>query len=123
MTQGLVTLTVASLKVHKDATSVDIFEKIEDILKPHPHNLIVHAGTNDLKKNNNALRNVKIICKKIVLSNKKIVFSNIIYWKNKKNIDQQQSGFNTTTKSCTFHSQKNIVLIDNGNIKKMHTKV
>ena len=41
------------------ATNEDIFEEIEGTFKSHPDTLIVHGVTNGLRKDLNALRNVK----------------------------------------------------------------
>ena len=51
----------------------------------------------------------------------KIVFSNIIYWKDRRNTDKQRIDTNARLKN--FCNQKNIPLIDNGNIKEEHLGV
>ena len=51
----------------------------------------------------------------------KIVFSNIIYWKDRRNTDKQRIDTNARLKN--FCNQKNIPLIDNGNIKQEHLGV
>ena len=105
------------------ATSEDILDEAEDTLKIHPDTLIVHAGTNDLTKNINTLRSVKKLCKKakIISSDTEIVFSNIIYRKDRRNTDKQSVETNARLKN--FCNQKNIPLIDNGNIKEEHLGV
>ena len=40
-------------------TSEKILEKLDDIIKEQPDDLIVHVGTNDLTNNVNLLTNVK----------------------------------------------------------------
>ena len=46
-------------------TSEKILEKLDDIIKEKPGDLIVHAGTNDITNNVNLLTNVKKIFSKI----------------------------------------------------------
>ena len=105
------------------ATSEDILAEVEDTLKAHPDTLIVHAGTNDLTNNINTLRSVKKLCEKArrISPDTKIVFSNIIYRKDRRNTDKQRIGTNSRLKN--FCNQKNISLIDNGNIKEEHMGV
>ena len=106
-----------------DATSEDILDQVEDTLKTLPDTLIVHAGTNDLTKNINTLRSVKKLCEKAkrISPDTKIVFSNIIYRKDRRNTDKQRIDTNARLKN--FCNQKNIPLIDNGNIKEEHLRV
>ena len=80
--------------------------------------MIVHAGTNDLTKNINTLRSVKKLGEKAkrILPDTKIVFSNIIYRKDRRNTDKQRVDTNSRLKK--FCNQKNIHLIDNVNIKE-----
>ena len=105
------------------ATSEDILDEIEDTLKTHPDTLIVHAGTNGLTKNINTLRSVKKLCEKAkrISPYTKIVFTNIIYRKDRRNTDKQCVDANASFKN--FCNQKNISLIDNGNIKEEHLGV
>ena len=46
-------------------TSEKILEKLDDIIKEQPDDLIVHVGTNDLTNNVNLLTNVKKIFNKV----------------------------------------------------------
>ena len=105
------------------ATSEDILDEIEDTLKTHPDTLIVHARTTDLTKNINTLRSVKKLCEKAkrIPPDTKIVFSNVIYRKDRRNTDKQRIDTNARLKN--FCNQKNIPLIDNGNIKEEHLGV
>ena len=66
---------------HLGATSENILSAVEETLKTNLDTLIVYAGTNDLTKTINMLRNVKKICKKVerISSGTKIAFCNIIY--------------------------------------------
>ena len=105
------------------ATIEDILDEIEVTLKTHPDTLIVHSGTNNLTKNINTLRSVKKLCEKAkrISPDTKIVFSNIIYRKDRRNTDKQRTDTNARIKN--FCNQKNIPLIDNGNIKEEHLGV
>ena len=77
-------------------TSKDILDEVEDTLKTQPDTLIVHAGTNDLTKNINTLRPIKKLCEKAkrVSPDTKIVFSNMIYRKDRRNTDMQRINTN-----------------------------
>ena len=101
----------------------NILDEVGDILKTEPDALIIHALTNDLTKNINTLRNVKKLCKKAkrISSDTKIVFSNIIYLKDRRDTDKQRIDTNARLKN--FCNQKNILLTDNGNIKEEHLGV
>ena len=105
------------------ATSEDILAEVEGTLKTHPDTLTVHAGTNDLTKNISTLRSVKKLCEKAkrISPDTKIVLSNIIYRKDRRNTDKQCIDTNARLKN--FCNQKNIPLIDNGNIKEEHLGV
>ena len=105
------------------ATSEDILDEIEDTLKTHPDTLIVHARTTDLTKNINTLRSVKKLCEKAKRTSPdtKIVFSNIIHQKDRRNTNKQRMDTNARLKNLC--NQKNIPLIDNGNIKEEHLDV
>ena len=118
--RGLSSSNKVSASNFPSATSEDILDEIEDTLKTHPDTLIVHAGTNDLTKNINTLRSVKKLCEKAkrISPDTKIVFSNVIYRKDRRNTDKQRIDTNARLKN--FCNQKNIPLIDNGNIKVEH---
>ena len=83
--------------------------------------MIVHAGTNDLTNNINTLRSVKKnICEKTkkISPNTKIVFSSIIFRKDRRDIEKQRGDVNTRLKN--FCKQKNVSFIDNSNLKEEH---
>ena len=84
-----------------------------------PDTLTVCAGTKDI----NNLRTVRKTCEKTkrVSPNTKILFSNIFYRKDKRNIDKQHSDTNIRLRK--IGSQKNFVLTDNSNIKEEHVGV
>ena len=120
---GLSNSKKVSVSNFPDVTSEDVLAEVEDTLKTHPDTLIVHAGTNDLTKNISTLRSVKNLCEKAkrILPDTKIVFSNIIYGKDRGNTGKQCIDINAILKN--FCNQKNILLIDNGNIKEEHLGV
>ena len=64
------------------------------------------------------LRNVKV---KRISPGTKIAFSNIVYRKDKRNIDKQR--IDTNSRFRNFCSQKNISLIDDSNIREEHLGV
>ena len=116
-----------SIKVYVNnfpgATSEDILDEVEDTLKIRPDSLLFYARTNDLAKNINTLRTVTKLCEKAkrISPDTKIVFSNIIYWKDRRNTDKKR--IDTKARLKNFCNQKKIPLIDNGNIKEEHLGV
>ena len=99
--RGLSKSKKVSVRNFPGATSEDILAEVEDALKTHPDTLIVHAGTNDLTKNINTLRSVKKLCEKAkrISSDTKILFSNIIYRKGRRNTDKQRIDTNARLKN------------------------
>ena len=120
---GLSKSNKVSVSNFPGATSEDILDEIEDTLKTHPDTLIVHTGTNDLTKNINTLRSVKKLCEKAkrISPDTKIAFLNTIYRKDRRNTDKQRVDIDARLKNLFY--QKNIPLIDNGNIKEEHVGV
>ena len=116
--RGLSKFKKVSASNFPGATSEDILAEVEDTLKTHPDALIVHAGTSVLTKNINTLRSVKKLCEKAkrISPDTKIAFANIFYWKDRRNADKQRT--DTNARLNNFCNQKNIPLIDNGNIKE-----
>ena len=102
------------------ATSDVIEEELEATVKENSkiNTLIVHARTNDLTNNINTLRSVKKICEKTkkISPNTKIVFSSIIFRKDRRYIEKQRNDVSTRLKN--FCKQKNIAFIDNSNLKE-----
>ena len=90
--------------------SATILENIDQLVKSKPDCLIVHAGTNYLANRAN-LNQVKKIVKQVkkVSQNTIIVFSSIIIWKDRKNIDKNVSQVNSYLKKYC-----------NGNLKEEH---
>ena len=102
---------------HPGATSGVIEEELEATVKENSKikTLIVHAGSNDLTNNINTLRSVKKYAKR---QNTKIVFSSIIFRKDKRDIEKQRNDVNIRLKN--FCKQKNLYFIDNSNLKEEH---
>ena len=98
------------------ATSSDVLMKTDDVLNKKPSSLVVHVGTNDLTSDINV--------KKIVNKTNKtfpdtfLTFSNIIFRKDKKNLEKTRADTNSRLKN--FCRQKKINLISNDNIKEEH---
>ena len=104
-------------------TSDTVLDKIEELVKCKGSSLIVHAGTNDLKKGKNVLNNVKKIGKEVkrISRNTKIAFSSIKIRKDKKDIDKNVVETNARLKN--YCSQKKLDYIENTNIKEEHLGV
>ena len=104
-------------------TSDTVLDKIEELVKCKASSLIVHAGTNDLKKGKNVLNNVKKIGKEVkrISRNTKIAFSSIKIRKDKKDIDKNVVETNARLKN--YCSQKKLDYIENTNIKEEHLGV
>ena len=82
-------------------TSEKILEKLDDIIKEQPDDLIVHVGTNDLTNNINLLTNVKKIFNKVSKESPStsIAFSSIINRKDKANIQKTLADTNAHLKN------------------------
>ena len=106
--------------IQPGATSDVIEEELEATVKENSkiNTLIVHARTNDLTNNINTLRSVKKTCEKTkkISPNTKIVFSSIIFRKDRRDIEKQRNDVSTRLKN--FCKQKNIAFIDNSNLKE-----
>ena len=108
------------VKNYPGATSEDILDKIDDLLKVKPDCLLVHVGTNDLTNNVNLLNSVKKMVNKVKNSspNTKLVFSSVILRKDKKDISKKVGETNQRLKN--YCKQKNIDFVDNSNIIEEH---
>ena len=84
-----------------DATSADVLTKIEDVLNKKLTSLIVYVGTNDLTNDINLLSNVKKIVNKTnnTSPNTVLTFSNIIFQKDKKNLEKIREDTNSRLKN------------------------
>ena len=81
--------------------SEKILEKLDDIIKEQPDDLIVHVGTIDLTNNINLLTNVKKIFNKVSKESPStsISFSSIINRKDKANIQKTLADTNAYLKN------------------------
>ena len=84
--KGLLKSHNVKVKNYPGATSEEVFDKIDNLLKVKPDCLLVHVGTNDLTNNVNLLNSAKKMVKKVKNSspNTKLVFSSAILHKDKK---------------------------------------
>ena len=57
--KGLSKSRNVKVKNYPGATSEDILDKVDDLLKVKPYCLLVHVGTNDVMNNKNLLNSVK----------------------------------------------------------------
>ena len=82
------------------ATSADVLKKTDDVLNIKPTSLFVHVGTNDLKNDINLLSNLKKIVNKTnkTSPNTVLTFSNIIFRKDKKNLEKNEEDTNSWSK-------------------------
>ena len=94
--------------------------EIDEVLKGKPESLIIDIGPNDLTNNINLLTNVKKIVNKAKKTSPDTVlrFSDIVFRKDKKNIEKMRADTNSRLKF--FCKQKNIKLILNDNLKEEH---
>ena len=94
--------------------------EIDEVLKGKPESLIIDIGTNNLTNNINLLRNVKKIVNKTKKTSPDTVlrFSDIVFRKDKKNIEKMRADTNSRFKN--FCKQKNIKLILNDKLKEEH---
>ena len=103
-----------------DGTSEKILEKLDDIIKEKPGDLIFHAGTNDITNNVNLSTDVKKIfnnfSKESPLTS--IKFSSITNCKDKMNIQKTLTDTNSNLQRFCMH--KGISFIDNSGIKEFH---
>ena len=94
-------------------TTETILENLENLLEFKPDMLIVHAGTNGIPKNINPLNNLRKVHRKCLeLSPEtKLVFSNIIFRKDKKNLDKHRKDVNARMNNFCKHKDigKNIL--------------
>ena len=82
--------------------------------------MIIHVGTNDLTNDVHLLSNVKKIVSKTnrTSPNTSMSFSNIIFRKDKRNIEKTCADTNSLGKN--FCQQKNIKLLSNDDTKQEH---
>ena len=109
-----------SVKVrnHPGATSLDVIDHLRPTIRQNPDVIVIHAGTNDITKNINYLKNVKLMVKEIRQKSEKtqIVFSTLFRRFDIKDGEKQVDDINFRLKN--FCQQNDLKLIDNGNITK-----
>ena len=89
------------------ATSADVLTKIDDVLNKKPASLIVRFATNDLANDINLLSNVKKIVNKTnkTSPNTVLTFSNIIFRKDKKNLEKTRADTNSQLKNFCWQKE------------------
>ena len=97
-------------------------EKLDDLIKDKPDDLIVHVGTNDIANYVNLLNNVKKTFRKVSKDSPstQLAFSLIIVIKDKKNLEKRSIETNDRLKK--FCSQKGLGYIENNGIKEVHLR-
>ena len=77
----------------------DVLTKIDDVLNKKPAPLIVHDGTNDLTNDINLLSNLKRLSVKLTRHLPiQLTFSNVIFRKDKKNLEKTPADTNSLLK-------------------------
>ena len=81
----------------RGATSTDTLTKIDDVLDKKPESIIIHVETNDLTNDVHLLSNIKNIVSKTNRTSPitSLNFSNIIFRKDKKNIEKTSTDTNS----------------------------
>ena len=94
--RGLSKLKEVDVLNFPGATSADVLTKIDDVLNKKPASLIVHVGTNDVTNDINML----FVNKTNKTSpNTVLTFSNIIFRKDKKNLEKTRADTNSRLKN------------------------
>ena len=99
------------VKNYPGATSEDILDKIDDLLKAKPDCLLLHVRTNDLTNNVSLLNSVKKMVNKVknLSPNTKLVFSSVILHKDKKDISRKVG--ETKQRLKNYCKQKILILL------------
>ena len=95
------------------ATSAYVLRKIDDVLNKKPASLIVHVGTNNLTNDINMLSNVKKIVNKTnkTSPNTVLTSSNIIFRKDKRNLEKTRADTNSQLKNFCRQKKINLYLM------------
>ena len=109
--KGLSKSHSVNVKSYPGATSEDILDKINNLLKVKPDCLLVHVGTNDLTNKVDLLISVKKMVKKVKNSspNTKLVFSSVILHIHKKYVSKKVGETNQRLKN--YCKQKILILL------------
>ena len=111
--------TLIKVRKHPGATSIDILDHIRPVIRRKPNHIIIHAGTNDITKGINYLKNVKIIAREIQEESPstKVSFSSLMVRTDIENGLEQVVEINARLKN--FCMQNELGFIDNSpNIKE-----
>lgn len=116
-----------SIQPYSGANSNDIVDYIKPIIRKSPDNIIIHMGTNDLKKNINTIENLEKICdySKNNSKNTKIVISTLTIRADDKELGKKAKELNVSLEK--FAEKSGFEIINNNNIdesclskKKLH---
>ena len=101
-------------------TSEKIIQKVDDLLKNKPDDIVIHAGTNDITNRVNLLNSVKKIVKQVsdISPGTTVTVSSIIVRKDKKHVANPLADANPHLKN--YCRRKRISFIENSNIKESH---
>lgn len=105
------------IKCHRGASTEDLLDYINPIIRKKPDLIIVHGGTNDITNNIDTAKNIdKIITAvKRKSPNTKIAISNLITRKDRPNVEKSVDEVNKKLETvCTQH---NVDVIKHSNIK------
>lgn len=95
-----------NLKVrnHPGATSEDIIDHLKPVILQQPDVILIHAGTNNISKNVNYLKNVKVMIKEIrqKAENSKIVLSSLFRRYHIKDGEKKVDDINFRLKNFLF---------------------
>ena len=117
-----------NIKRWSGGSTEDMLDLIKPIIRKHPKEIIIHAGSNDLTKDANPMNNIKKIAKLVKegAPESKLSFSSIMIRTDRKNITENTiNDVNGRLKTYCMHN--NLGFIDNSNIdasclgkKKLH---
>ena len=103
---------------HPGSTTEDMIDYIKPIARRKPDTLITHNGTYDLTNGLNTMKKVrklvKVVCQIDESEKINIVFSSVIYRKD-KDLEDERNEVNMKLKK--YYEGKGFVFIENGNIK------
>ena len=106
------------IKTHSGATTEDIVDHIQPVLRKNPDLIIIHSGTNDLTNDVATIKHVERIIQMVKKKSPKtkIAFSSIINRKDKKGMTEKIRTMNKRLKNVT--DTHNVAFIINDTIKE-----